>query len=160
DIMMVEAGATPNGLRLVAAGDPPSDEAAVSAALEEAKPYIAGVIDLIAELASKVEKPHSEWPRAADYTPELAERAAQAARRMVADGMRVPGPQERLRAAARGLEEVVAELGVPADDAETKVQAAGAFKPVLKVRMRGGVIDEGVRLAGRGPRDARTLTAE
>ena len=160
DIMMVEAGATPNGLRLVAAGDPPSDEAAVSAALEEAKPYIAGVIDLIAELASKVEKPHIEWPRAVDYTPELAERVAQAARPKLTDVIRIPGKQERNDAADRAFEEVVAELGIPEDDAETKVQAARAFKAVLKEMMRDRVIDEGVRLDGRGPRDIRPLTAE
>ena len=160
DIMMVEAGATPNGLRLVAAGDPPSDEASVSAALEEAKPYIAGVIDLIAELASKVEKPHIEWPRAVDYTPELAERVAQAARPKLTDVIRIPGKQERNDAADRAFEEVVAELGIPEDDAETKVQAARAFKAVLKEMMRDRVIDEGVRLDGRGPRDIRPLTAE
>ena len=106
DIMMVEAGATPNGLRLLDDGDPPSDEAAVSAALEEAKPYIAGVIDLIAELASKVEKPHIEWPRAVDYTPELAERVAQAARPKLTDVIRIPGKQERNDAADRAFEEV------------------------------------------------------
>ncbi len=160
DIMMVEAGATPNGLRLVAAGDPPSDEASVSAALEEAKPYIAGVIDLIAELASKVEKPHIEWPRAVDYTPELAERVAQAARPKLTDVIRIPGKQERNDAADRAFEEVVAELGIREDDAETKVQAARAFKAVLKEIMRDRVIYEGVRLDGRGPRDIRPLTAE
>jgi polyribonucleotide nucleotidyltransferase len=160
DIMMVEAGATPEGLRLVAAGDPPSDEAAVSTALEEAKPYIAQVIDLIAELASKVEKPHVEWPRAIDYTPELYDRVAELARPKLTDVIRIPGKQERNDAADRAFEEVLAEMGVADDDAETKVQAARAFKSILKEMMRNRVIDEGVRLDGRGPRDIRPLSAE
>src|SRR5690554_5851119 len=160
DIMMVEAGATPNGLRLVAAGDPPSDEAAVSAALEEAKPYISDVIDLIAELASQVEKPHVEWPRATDYTPEVYDRIAEIARPKLHDIIRIPGKQERNDAADRAFEETLAEMGVAEDDVDTKVQAARAFKSILKEMMRQRVVDEGVRLDGRGPRDLRPLSAE
>jgi len=160
DIMMVEAGATPNGLRLVAAGDPPSDEAAVSAALEEAKPYISDVIDLIAELASQVEKPHVEWPRATDYTPEVYDRIAEIARPKLHDIIRIPGKQERNDAADRAFEETLAEMGLAEDDVDTKVQAARAFKSILKEMMRQRVVDEGVRLDGRGPRDLRPLSAE
>src|SRR5690606_22318219 len=61
DIVMVEAGATQGGHRLVVDGDRPSDEEAVSQGLQESKQYIAQLIDLQLELASKVEPKSFEW---------------------------------------------------------------------------------------------------
>ncbi len=60
DITMVEAGATAEGLRLVAAGDRPSDEEAVAQGLEATKTHIAGIIDLQLELASQVDIAETE----------------------------------------------------------------------------------------------------
>ena len=74
DIIMVEAGSTPNGLRLIAAGDAPSDEATVARGLEEAKTYIGQLIDLQNELAAQVEKKEVEWPLAIDYTDDIYQR--------------------------------------------------------------------------------------
>ena len=50
DIAMVEAGATENGHRLVAAGQSGSDEDTVARGLEEAKGYIGTIIDIQVEL--------------------------------------------------------------------------------------------------------------
>ncbi len=81
DIIMVEAGSTPNGLRLIADGDAPSDEDTVARGLEEAKAYIAESIDLQNELASQVAKKEVDWPVALDYSPEIYQQVKDGLRR-------------------------------------------------------------------------------
>ncbi len=160
DIMMVEAGATPDGLRLVAEGDRPSDEQAVAEGLEVSKQYISEVIDLISQLSSQVEKDVVDWPRAIDYTPEMRERVAEIARPKLEEVIRIAAKQERKEGEDRAFEATLAELGLAEDDLESKAQAAKAFRSVLKEMMRDRVLDEGVRLDGRGAADIRSLSAE
>src|SRR5690606_10998008 len=74
DIIMVEAGATAEGIRLIEAGDRPSDEEAVAEGIEQAKPYIAQLIDLQNELAAKAGKKDFEWVPAVDYTEDVYQR--------------------------------------------------------------------------------------
>ncbi|HEX2153499.1 MAG TPA: polyribonucleotide nucleotidyltransferase [Acidimicrobiia bacterium] len=160
DIMMVEAGSTPHGLRLIGEGDAPSDEAAVTAGLEASKAHIAGIIDLISNLASQVENEHIDWPRAVDYTDELRARVAEIARPKLADVVGIAGKQERKDAENAAFEATISELGLAEDDLDTLAQAGKAFKAVLKEMMRDRVVDQGIRLDGRGPRDIRALSAE
>jgi len=157
DISMVEAGATPNGIRLIAAGDPPSDEESVARGLEQAKAYISEVIDLQLELAGKVEKKHVDWPVAVDFTPDLYGRVKAAAQPRLAQVISITGKQERSAAEAGVWEAVGAELGMTDADKEPTRRA---FSKVVKEMMRSRVVDEGIRLDGRGPTDIRPLTVE
>ena len=162
DIIMVEAGSTPDGLRLIEEGQAPSDEATVGRGLEEAKTYIGQLCDLQNELASKVERKSVEWPVQVDYTPEMFDRVKALAAPKLADVIRVADKQERSAAQDAAKQAVMEELGLVSDDADaTDVeQAKRAFKSVLKDMMRARVVDEGVRMDGRGPRDIRPLSAE
>ena len=56
------------------------------------------------------------------------------------------------------FEQVVAELGI--EDPDELTPAKRAFKKVSKTMMRERVVNEGVRLDGRGPKDIREITAE
>ncbi len=156
DIMMVEAGATEDGLRLIADGQPPSDEATVAAGLEAAKTPISEIIDLQLELISKVEVPQLEWPTVTDFSDELFAKVEAAATPKLAEAIRIPGKHDRAEAEARALEEVIAELELPEEE---HGEAKKAMKKVEKAMMRRRVIDEGVRLDGRGPREIRPLSA-
>ena len=62
DIIMVEASSTPHGLRLIADGDAPSDEATVANGLEVAKAAIAESVELQLQLLERVGKKDAEWP--------------------------------------------------------------------------------------------------
>ncbi len=161
DIAMVEAGATENGLRLVAAGQPPSDEATVARGLEEAKESIARLIDLQLELLAAAGEPDPvEWPVVEDYDEVLLARVEAAARsRLEAMGV-VVDKRARLEAEARILEEVVAELGISEEDAETRKAVGKAYRSVQKAVMRERVVRDGIRLDGRGLTDIRPLTIE
>ena len=160
DISMVEAGATENGLRLVAEGDRPSDEEAVAEGLELAKEYIGQLIDLQAELASQVEIPEVEWPIVEDYSQDMMARVEGAATPRLTPVFEIAGKHERQAAEAEALEATLAELEIPQDDEDAMAQAKRAFRSVFKKIARQRVVEEGVRLDGRGVTDIRPLTIE
>ncbi|MDR9450717.1 MAG: polyribonucleotide nucleotidyltransferase, partial [Acidimicrobiia bacterium] len=158
DIMMVEAGSTPDGLRLIKAGQPASDEATVARGLEESKTYIAQIIDLQKQLADQVEIPVREYPTVEDFSDDLFARVEGAARPKLGDVITIPGKKERGTAEGAALDQVVTELGI--EDADELVSAKRAFKKVSKTMMRERVVNDGVRLDGRGPKDIREIKAE
>jgi polyribonucleotide nucleotidyltransferase len=160
DIMMVEAGSTPNGLRLIADGDAPSNEETVARGLEESKRYIAEAIDLQDQLIAKIEKPVVEWPVALDYSDEIFSRVHGVAAPLLESVITIAEKKERNLAQDAAQEEVLASLGLADDDEETKGQAKRAFKSVLKDMMRRRVVEDGVRLDGRGATDIRPISAE
>ncbi|MDX1447575.1 MAG: polyribonucleotide nucleotidyltransferase [Acidimicrobiia bacterium] len=160
DIIMVEAGSTPDGLRLIEEGAPPSDEDTVARGLEESKQYIGQLVDLQLELASKVTKVEVEWPIAIDYTDEILERVKAIASPKLEGVVRTADKAERKAAEDTAWEETLAELNLADDDTEGPEMAKRAFKSVLKDMMRARVVNDGVRLDGRGAKDIRPLSAE
>jgi polyribonucleotide nucleotidyltransferase len=160
DIIMVEAGSTPDGLRLIADGAAPSDEDAVARGLEESKQYIGQLVDLQNELASQVTKVEVDWPVATDYTDEIKARVDEIARPKLSEAVRTADKAARKQAEATALEATLAELAFADDDQDGAAMAKRAFSAVLKDMMRARVVDEGIRLDGRGPTDIRALSAE
>ena len=158
DVMMVEAGATPGGIALVADGDAPSDEAAVVEGLAKAKEVIAEAIDLQLELAALVTPPEVEWPSVTDYSPETMDQVSEAARAGLEELVTIADRRERATMERKLREETVA--AVSADDPDRAVEAKRAFKTALKSTMRSRIVAEGVRLDGRSPTDLRPLTVE
>ena len=160
DISMVEAGATENGLRLVAEGDRPSDEEAVAEGLELSKEYIGQLIDLQTELASQVEIGTVEWPIAEDYTDEMFSRVEAEATPRLTPVFEIAGKHERQDAEAEAREATLEALDLPEDDDDALAQAKSAFRSVFKKIARQRVVEQGVRLDGRGVTDIRPLTIE
>jgi polyribonucleotide nucleotidyltransferase len=160
DIIMVEAGSTPNGLRMIAAGDSPSDEAAVVAGLEHSKTYIGELIDLQNELAGQVTKKEIDWPVVVDYSGEMYDRVRAVAEPKLAGVVTIAEKQERNSAQDEALEASIAELGLAEDDVEGLAQAGRAFKAVAKDMMRKRVVEDGVRLDGRATDEVRPITVE
>ncbi len=158
DIMMVEAGSTPQGIELIKDHDaPPSDEDAVSRGLEESKQYIGQLVDLQLELASKVEIPVVEWPLVQDYSDEIRNRVAEVAGPKLHDVIRIADKQERGAAESEARDATIAELAIAEDDSDTLGQVKRAFKSVMKEMMRERVVNEGIRMDGRGATDIRAL---
>ncbi len=161
DIVMVEAGSTEEGSRLVADGAPASDEAMVARGLEEAKEYIGQLIDLQNELRSRVgEVDQVEWPVVSDYSQESYDKVVAAAARHLDGVVSIADKKERGLAEAAAREAVLEEIGVDAEDAEAVKEAKNAFKSVMKDFVRRRVIEQGIRLDGRKPTDIRDLSVE
>ncbi len=160
DIAMVEAGATPDSVRMIEEGQAPVTEDVVAAGLEEAKEYIGTLIDMQLQLRDAVgEITEVEWPIVEDYTDDLYERVATAAESRLADVITIAGKQERNTAEAEVLETVLGELGLD-EDHEERPAAAKAFRSVSKKLMRARVVEEGIRLDGRTPTDVRPINVE
>ena len=160
DIMMVEAGATPDGLRLVASGDTPSDEERVTAGLEQAKTFIAELIDLQLELASQVDIDEVEWPITSDYSDEVLSRVEAIASPMIESVIAISGKHERQAAEAKALLATITEMGIADDDAGALDEAKRAFRSVFKKLARRRVAEAGVRLDGRGLSEIRPISVE
>jgi polyribonucleotide nucleotidyltransferase len=160
DVVMVEAGATENALRLIEEGQPPSDEAAVARGLEEAKSYINQLIDLQLELAANFSPPEVEWPLVTDYTPEVFDQVAGAVGDRANDVITIADKQARSEAQTALGEAIEAELISEDTDPDEAAMVKKAFRSVMKQKMRQRVVAEGIRLDGRGPADIRALEAE
>ncbi|NNC92948.1 MAG: polyribonucleotide nucleotidyltransferase, partial [Acidimicrobiia bacterium] len=160
DVVMVEAGATEDALRLIEEGQPPSDEATVARGLEEAKSYISQLIDLQLELAANFNPPEVEWPLVTDYTSEVFDRVAGAVGDRAQDVITVADKQERSNAQTALGEAIEAELITEDTEADEAGMVKKAFRSVMKQKMRQRVVSDGVRLDGRAAADIRALDAE
>jgi polyribonucleotide nucleotidyltransferase len=161
DIAMVEAGASEDGIRLVRDGARASDEATVAEGLEQSKQYIAQLIDLQLQLRDEHGAPEPvEWTLVSDYTPEIHQQVEDLAKsKLEALGTIIP-KHERQDAEKAIRDEVFASLGFSEDDPETYRQAKAAYSKVQKNVMRSRVVNDGVRIDGRGLTDIRPLTVE
>jgi polyribonucleotide nucleotidyltransferase len=161
DIAMVEAGSTDDGLRLIAAGQQPSDEATVARGLEEAKEYIGGLIDLQEELVGKVgDIAVVDYPVVEDYSEEVYAKVAEAGKDSIASVVTIADKKERKTAETAALEEVIAALGIAEDDSDGLKEASKAFSAQVKKAMRDRVVNDGVRIDGRKTDEIRPLMAE
>jgi polyribonucleotide nucleotidyltransferase len=161
DIAMVEAGASEDGFRMVQDGAQGSDEATVAAGLELAKDYIAVLVDLQLELLEKHGAPEPvEWILTSEYSDDLFAKVEEIAQpKLEALGLIVM-KHERQNAEKAVRDEVIESLDLDEDDVDGLKQAKAAFSTVQKNVMRSRVVNEGVRIDGRGLTDIRQLTAE
>ena len=160
DIIMVEASSTDEGLRLIRGGQPASDEAAVARGLEEAKRTIGQLIDLQLEFEAQFSPTPVEWPKVVDYTPTQAAAVKKAAADRVIGAVSIVGKQERRQAIADLETELMASLVSATTEPAESQGLRKAFASLIKETMRRRVVEEGIRIDGRGPRDLRAVTAE
>ncbi|MFI5842220.1 polyribonucleotide nucleotidyltransferase [Catenuloplanes sp. NPDC051500] len=157
-IMMVEAEATPQALKLIAAGATAPTEEIVASGLEAAKPAIRELCRAQSELADVAAKPVAEFPVFLDYQDDVYEAVSTAVRGEVSEAIKIAGKAEREEALdlvkAKALETVAPQF----EGREKEISAA--FRSVTKSEVRNRVLRESVRMDGRGPRDIRPLSAE
>lgn len=164
DILMIEGEAPDSTWQLLGAaeGAVAPTEDVVAQGLEAAKRAIDELIDFQSEFVAKLDvKPRSFEPRPlyGDDTWALVE--AFAKERL--ETAIVPDKVERETAIDQIKEDLKAHaLSVwgEASFAERQAEISPAWKDLQKKVMRARVIEHGVRLDGRGPKDIRHLSAE
>ncbi|MDR7273402.1 polyribonucleotide nucleotidyltransferase [Catenuloplanes atrovinosus] len=157
-IMMVEAEATPNTIKLVSAGAPAPTEEVVASGLEASKPAIRELCRAQSALADVAAKPVQEFPVFLDYQDDVYEAVSAAARGEVAEALKIAGKAEREESLDLVKAKVAEQLAGQFEGREKELSAA--FRSVTKSEVRARVLREEVRIDGRGPRDIRPLTAE
>lgn len=167
-IMMVEAGGTEGSWELYEAGAPKVTEEVIAEGLEASKQWISAAIDLQLSLKANFILAHGpieeiEYTPAIDYTADVYTAVHEHAHDMVSEAMKIADKHDRL---AR-IEEIQADLliglvgteEIPGKLAGEGTAVRRAFRSLQKEVTRSRIVNEGVRIDGRGPADLRPLSA-
>ena len=161
-IMMVEASGTEKAWNYYEDGAPKVTEAVIAGGLDACKTWIGESIALQRELVAEagVHAPIT-WESQLDYSDEIRAAVAMAAESRLAEANKITDKTERNAANDAIKAEVVPALA--GEDGPLQGQTRGvkaAFKDLTKSVIRRRVIDEGVRMDGRGVTDLRPVSAQ
>ena len=162
-IMMVEAGGTEGSFEKYADGAPKVSEEVLSAGLEASKLWIREAINLQRELVKAFVAERGpietiEFPDFVDYQDDVYARVQAVGKAKLAEANKLTQKQPRQEALDAATKEIVAELSAEFPDRTTEIKAA--VKSVTKKIVRARIVDEGMRIDGRGAADIRPLSAE
>lgn len=163
-IMMVEAEATDHAWDLIAAGAIKPTEEVVAQGLEAAKPFIKQLVEAQESVAAKAAKETAAYPLFPPYTDEVKALVNEVAYEELKSIYQIAGKIERQDAddalKARVKDAVAAKVEAGELPATAINQVSAAYKSVTKDVVRTRVLNEGVRIDGRGLSDIRQLDAE
>jgi polyribonucleotide nucleotidyltransferase len=161
-IMMVEAEATDNALDLIEAGASAPTEEIVASGLEAAKPFIRVLCEAQQQLAELAAKETAEFPVFPAYQPDAFEAVEKAASADLASALAIAGKQERESRLDEIKQRLLDTVGVGAGEAfEGRDKEIGAaFRSLTKKLVRQRILQDKIRMDGRGVTDIRQLSAE
>ncbi len=159
-IMMVEAGGTEDAWKFYETGAPKVTEQVVADGLEAAKTWIKESIDLQRELVEKMGGPKSVmvFERAVDYGDDVFERVSAVGTDQIAQASTILSKAERNEATEAATATIIEELAAEFEGREKEVKAA--VRSLQKKLVRKRIVEDGVRIDGRGTADIRPLSAE
>jgi polyribonucleotide nucleotidyltransferase len=167
-IMMVEAESTPQTLRLLAdaenTGAVAPDEETVAEGLEAAKPFIAALCEAQRILAAAAVEAGlapastSQFPVFVDYEDDVYDAVSAAVTDELAKALTIAGKQERAAEEDRVKGLAQERLGEKFEGREKEIKAA--LRSLTKKLVRQRVVNDGLRIDGRGLTDIRPLSAE
>jgi polyribonucleotide nucleotidyltransferase len=161
-IMMVEASGTEKAWSYYEDGAPKVTESVIAGGLEACKTWIAESIALQRELVDKagVRAP-LDWESQLDYPDEIRAAVAEAAEPKLVEANTIGEKTERNEANDAVKAEVIEALTGDGGAFEGRTrEVKAAVKDLTKAIIRRRVIDDGVRMDGRGVTDLRPVTAE
>ncbi|HEU5084614.1 MAG TPA: polyribonucleotide nucleotidyltransferase [Acidimicrobiales bacterium] len=158
-IMMVEANGTEKAWQHYQAGAPFVTEEAIAQGLEEAKKSIKDSIDAQRRLVEAYgARPALEWTPVVDFQDDVFARVEAVGTDKLREVAQIAGKAEREAAEREAKTAIAAELAGEFEGREKEI--SGATKALLKKLIRSRIVNEGVRIDGRGPADIRPLSAE
>ena len=168
-VMMVEAGGTAGSFEMYEAGAPKVTEETIADGLEFAKQWILASIELQLELVKKVQAekgPIQDIPYSPsiDYTDDIFDAIADEARTATAQAMFVADKNDRnnrldeIESAA--IATLVGSDEAPGQFAGRTGELKKAFRSLQKQVVRDRIVNEGVRIDGRGLTDLRPISSE
>jgi polyribonucleotide nucleotidyltransferase len=158
-IMMVEAGGTEDSWKFYEAGAPKVTEEVISEGLQAAATWIRESIDLQRQLVARAgKKPTIPYELFSDYSDDVYARVEAVGTDAVVKANSISQKAERNAALDEATESVLAELLAEFPDREREIKAA--VRSLTKKLVRKRIVDEGVRIDGRGISEIRPLSAE
>jgi polyribonucleotide nucleotidyltransferase len=165
-VMMVEAGGTEKSFEYYEQGAPRVDEAVLADALEACKVWIKESIALQRQLVASVVATNGpieplDFNPVIDYSPEIYAAVEGLVSDDLREAVKIAGKHERGEAtdaaAAKALEALCAE-GAEFEGQDKQVKEA--VRSLTKQLVRRRIVDEGMRIDGRGVADLRPVSAE
>jgi polyribonucleotide nucleotidyltransferase len=158
-IMMVEAGGTEHAWTYYEAGAPKVTEEVIADGLQAAKTWIRESIDLQRELVAKAGvRDTIPFVPQVDYAPEVLERVQAVGADPLAKAQMIADKAERNAATDAATADILATLATEFPEREGEIRQA--VRAATKKAVRKRIVEEGLRIDGRGPRDIRPLSAE
>ncbi len=158
-IVMVEAGGTEKAFEYYDEGAPGVTEAVIAEGLEAAKTWIRESIELQRELVRKAgSKETISYTLFVDYADDVFDRVVAVGADRLQAANAITTKSERNAALDEATEELVAELAPEFPEREREIKAA--VRSYTKKIVRKRIVEEGIRIDGRGPTDIRPLSAE
>ena len=158
-IMMVEAGGTEKAWDYYAAGAPKVTEEAIAEGLEASKQWIRESVELQRQLVDKAgARPPLVYTPQADYGDDVWSRVEELGTAGLAKASTITAKAERNAAIDEVSSSVRAELGAEFEGREREIKAA--VRSLTKKLVRKRIVEDGIRIDGRGPRDLRPVSAE
>jgi polyribonucleotide nucleotidyltransferase len=158
-IMMVEAGGTEHAWTYYEAGAPKVTEEVIAEGLQAAKTWIGESIALQRDLVARAGVHEAiPWTPQHDYEPDVFARVEQVGTESLARAQSIADKTERNAATDAATATILAQLAPQSEGREHEVKAA--IRALTKKLVRRRIVEEGVRIDGRGPRDIRPLSAE
>ena len=162
-IMMVEAGGTERSFQYYDEGAPQVTEEVLADGLEAAKTWIREAIVLqrqlvAAHIAARGAIEPIEFSTFSDYGDDVWERVVAVGTESVSAANAFTAKAERNGALATATATIVETLSPEFPDREREIKAA--VKGLTKKLVRKRIVDEGIRIDGRGTSDIRPLSAE
>ena len=168
-IMMVEAGGTEKSFAYYADGAPKVNESVLAGGLEASKTFIKESIALQRQLVASVIAVKGaitplQYTPVHDYSDELWSAVERVATPKLAPAVQISLKSERNAAIDAATDAALAELAGTADApgqfAGSEKQIKEAVRSLTKKLVRKRIVEDNVRIDGRGPRDLRPLSSE
>ncbi|HTW98281.1 MAG TPA: polyribonucleotide nucleotidyltransferase [Acidimicrobiales bacterium] len=158
-IMMVEAGGTEKAWQYYEEGAPKVTEEVIAEGLEAAKTWIRESVALQRQLVEQAgAKPTIPYDLFVDYPEDIYERAVATGSDELQKANAITTKTERNAALDEATDRVLAALSEEFPGKEREIKAA--VRSYTKKIVRRRIVEEGVRIDGRGPSDIRPLSAE
>jgi polyribonucleotide nucleotidyltransferase len=158
-IMMVEAGGTEKAWKYYQDGAPHVTEEVIAEGLEAAKAWIRESIELQRQLveAAGVHEAIPYVPQA-DYGDDVWMQVTEVGTDRIANVTTITQKAERNAATDEATKAIIAELAEGFEGREKEIKAA--VRSLTKQLVRKRIVEQGVRIDGRGPTDLRPVSAE
>ncbi|MFM8554443.1 MAG: polyribonucleotide nucleotidyltransferase [Acidimicrobiales bacterium] len=165
-IMMVEAGGSEKSFDFYANGAPKVNESVIADGLEASKTWIKESIALQRRLVASVIATNGpitplEYTPVLDYTPEVFAAVERVATPKLSHAVTIALKADRNAATDAAADETVRELC--GEGGQFQGQEKGvkeAVRSLTKKLVRKRVVEEGVRIDGRGPKDLRPVSSD
>ncbi len=168
-IMMVEAGGSVKSFQYYDEGAPKVDEAVLAGGLDASKQWIKESIALQRQLVASVIATHGpitpiEFNPVVDYAPDVFEAVERVATDKLAGAVTIALKTDRNAAIEEAADAAIAELAgtaeAPGDFAGREKEIREAVRSLTKKLVRRRIVEEGIRIDGRGTADLRPVSAE